>query len=162
MQALVEAILRPVRYLEALPAMVQNRLVGAGLFLPSAGVLGTAVWLTPDPSGMGTHTQLGLGGCAVLTFTGYPCPMCGMTTTFTHLAHLELIQGTINQPFGLILFLCTIGALLVGGLSLFAGSNAWRKALAVVERHEVTVAAGLILGMFGGWAYKIAMVKEFL
>ena len=31
---------------------------------------------------MGTHQQLGLPPCNFVTLTGYPCPACGMTTSF--------------------------------------------------------------------------------
>ena len=162
MQALVDTILRPVRWFERLQEGVQDRLVGLVLAVPTGSVLLTALLLTPDPSGMGTHRQLGLSGCAVLTLTGLPCPMCGMTTTFTHLAHLEVIQGTINQPFGLALFTATVISFVVGTIDVIRPMGAWRKALEVIERHELAIAIGLLGGMFAGWAYKIAMVKNYL
>lgn len=162
MERLTEAILRPVRWFEALRPAIQDRIMGLILAVPTGSVLLTAVLLTPDPSGMGTHRQLGLSGCAVLTLTGLPCPMCGMTTTFTHLAHLEVIQGTLNQPFGLALFAATVVAFAVGMADLIKPMRAWRRALAVVERHELAIAVGLLGGMFAGWAYKIAMVKNYL
>ncbi len=162
MQALVEAVLKPVRWFEALSSPVQDRIMGAIIGLPTGSVLLTALLLTPDPSGMGTHRQLGLSGCAVLTLSGYPCPMCGMTTTFTHLAHLQIIEGTINQPFGLFLFTGTLLAFLVGAADMIFARGAWRRALAVVERFELAIAIGLLGGMFAGWAYKIALVKDYL
>jgi hypothetical protein len=64
----------------ALPAGLQDRLVGVILAVPTSVVLGLAAWLEPAAGGVGTHKQLGLNGCAVLTATGWPCPMCGMTT----------------------------------------------------------------------------------
>ena len=112
---LIPLIELPIRWFGRLSERVQDRLVGITLFAPSAAVLATAAWLTPDPSGMGTHRQLGLGGCAVLTMTGLPCPMCGMTTTFTHMAHFQVVEALLNQPFGPVLFLCTVAAALIGG-----------------------------------------------
>ncbi|MGE3821953.1 MAG: DUF2752 domain-containing protein, partial [Isosphaeraceae bacterium] len=41
-----------------------------------------ASWLEPDPSGFGTHRQLGLPPCHFAWVTGKPCPTCGMTTAF--------------------------------------------------------------------------------
>ena len=156
-----QLIRAPLRRFEALSHTVQDRLVGLLLFLPSATVLSIALYLTPDPGGMGTHRQLGLGGCTILTMTGYPCPMCGMTTTFTHLAHLHLIQGTVNQPFGLVLFSLTVLAALVGGADLIRPGRRWRRILGWVDRHENVVAFGLLGGMLVGWLYKIILVKGF-
>ena len=59
----------------SLPADLQDRLVGVVLAAPSSVVLGLSAWLEPAAGGVGTHKQLGLNGCAVLTATGWPCPM---------------------------------------------------------------------------------------
>ncbi|RME21977.1 MAG: DUF2752 domain-containing protein [Deltaproteobacteria bacterium] len=141
---------------------LQDRLVGLGLALPAAAVLSVARILTPDPAGLGTHRQLGLGGCAMLTTTGIPCPMCGMTTTFSHLAHLEPIQAVLTQPFGVVLFAGTVGAFAVGMADLVLPRGRWRRVLAWVDRHELAVAGSLLLGLVLGWAYKIAVTAEIL
>ncbi len=162
MSRLVEGVLAPVRWFEALTTRTQDRLVGLALSLPSGIVLAIAGLLTPDPSGLGTHRQLGLGGCAMLTGTGVPCPMCGMTTTFTHLAHLQPVQGALNQPFGVVLFACTVAAFAVGLSDLAVPRGRWRRALGLVDRHEGKIAGGLLLGLVLGWLYKIAVVREIL
>ena len=148
----------PLRLFERVPRRWQDRLVGLVLAGPGVAVLGVAASLSPDPSGMGTHRQLGLGGCAVLTLTGFPCPMCGMTTTFTHLAHFQIIDGALNQPFGLLLFAATVVATAIGLSDLISPSGRWRTALRWVERHETGLAITLLVGMFAGWTYKTAMV----
>ena len=84
-----------------------------------------------------------------------------MTTTFTHLAHLELLQGTLNQPFGLFLFSCTVAAALIGGLDLLRPGRRWKTALAWVERRETFIAGTLIFGMIGGWVYKVCLIRGF-
>jgi Protein of unknown function (DUF2752) len=152
----------PLSVFRRFAAATQDRLVGVALLAPSATVLGIAGWLTPDPSGMGTHQQLGLGGCTVLTLTGWPCPMCGMTTTFSHLAHFHLIDGFLNQPFGLILFGATVVMAVMGLLDLVSPGRRWLQALRLVDRHETLVAGILLFGMIGGWTYKILMVKQIL
>lgn len=63
--------------------------------------------LEPDPAGHGTHTQLGIPACGFFTVTGYPCPSCGLTTSFSHMARGNLSDGIATQPFGAFLFLCT-------------------------------------------------------
>ena len=155
-RALLEA---PGNWFSALTSTVQDRLVGLALFLPTATVLGIAMWLTPDPAGMGTHRQLGLGGCAVLTATGYPCPMCGMTTTFTHLAHFHLLEGTLNQPFGLFLFLATVFGAVLGLLELVKPAARWRRVLRWIDHRETMLAVFLLGGMGAGWVYKVILVK---
>ena len=152
----------PVRRFEQLSHPVQDRLMGLVGAVPTGAVLATALWLDPDPSGMGTHKQLGLGGCTVLTLLGIPCPMCGMTTTFTHLAHLELLQGTLNQPFGLILFSITTLIFAVGLSDLLVPRQRWRRLLGWVEKREGVVAITLLVGLFAGWLYKIALVEGWL
>jgi hypothetical protein len=145
--------------IDAVPTTLQDRLVGAVLFFPTSIVLTIAMLLTPNPSGYGTHLQLGMGSCTFLTLFGIPCPMCGMTTTFTHLAHLHVLQGTLNQPFGFVLFLCTAVGAVVGFLELVAPRGRWRPFWRWIDRHETGVAAFLLLGMMGGWMYKIALMK---
>lgn len=152
----------PFKLFGALSSAVQDRLVAVGLVVPSGLVLGISLSLQADPSGMGTHRQLGLGGCAVLTLTGYPCPMCGMTTTFTHLAHFDFLAGALNQPFGVVLFALTVGAFIVGLMDLVKPARRWKNVIRWADRHELLVAGGLLGGMIAGWAYKVALVRGFL
>jgi hypothetical protein len=141
--------------IDAVPVATQDRFVGAVLFAPTAVVLGIATQLTPSPLGVGTHRQLGLGQCSFLSLAGIPCPMCGMTTTFTHLAHLDPVRGALTQPFGVVLFLLTVGGLLLGALELVAPRGRWRAIARWIERRETAVAAFLLIGLVAGWTYKI-------
>ena len=143
------------RFTDAAPDS-QDRLIGAVLAVPSGVVLGIALSLSPDPAGVGTHQQLGLGGCTILTAFGVPCPMCGMTTTFTHFAHLEILDGFLNQPFGAVLFGLTVLFFATGTADLVQPAARWRRLLGVLDRHEGAIAAVLLLGMIGGWAWKWA------
>jgi hypothetical protein len=70
----------------------------------NAFVLGAARALTPDPSGVGTHLQLGLPRCGFLAWTGLPCPACGLTTSFAHMAHGEIAQAASAHALGVPLF----------------------------------------------------------
>ena len=133
----------------------QDRLVGAVLALPSGAVLGIARWLSPSAEGVGTHKQLGLSGCTVLTATGWPCPMCGMTTTFSHLAHLEVGAAALTQPFGVVLFSATLAAFALGTSDLIRPRRRWVRALRTLEPFEVHLAIGLLAGMALGWGYKV-------
>jgi hypothetical protein len=161
-QRIENAIQAPARWFNRCAEHTQDRIIGGILFLPSATVLAIATSLTPDASGLGTHRQLGLGGCTILTMTGVPCPMCGMTTTFTHLAHLQIVPGFINQPFGLVLFTLTVMAFVIGAMDLTRPGRRWHRVLAWVDRREAIVAYGLLGGMILGWGYKVALVNQLL
>lgn len=152
----------PFQVFDRIPSRIQDRLVGLALFAPGMTVLSIARWLAPAPSGVGTHRQLGLGGCSVLTLTGWPCPMCGMTTTFSYFAHFEIIEGIVNQPFGLYLFTTTLLATAIGLSDLLVPRARWRKAIGWIERRETGVAISLLAGMFLGWVYKSALLHGFL
>jgi hypothetical protein len=68
------------------------------------GVIVTARMLVPKESGMGTHTELGFPPCTFYVLTKLPCPGCGLTTSFSHLAHLQFVKAFKVHPFGPILF----------------------------------------------------------
>jgi hypothetical protein len=57
-------------------------------------VVGFGAYLTPSPSGHGTHQQLGLAPCPSIHFLNRPCPGCGLTTSWT-----ATIHGQFGQAF---------------------------------------------------------------
>ncbi len=67
-------------------------LVSAGAALLSLLALAGAV--APDSRGFGTHEQLGLPPCTFRQLTGYRCPSCGMTTSWSH-----LVRGRVGVAF---------------------------------------------------------------
>jgi hypothetical protein len=79
-----------------------------------ATLLGIARALTPDPSGLGTHTQLGLPRCGFLALTGLPCPACGLTTAFAHMARAELGAAVSANALGVLLFVITLASIPFG------------------------------------------------
>jgi hypothetical protein len=71
-------------------------------------VLITAVRLTPSPTGIGTHTALGLQRCDFERRLGIPCPSCGMTTSFAWFVRANFPASFYVQPMGAILaILCS-------------------------------------------------------
>lgn len=118
-------------------------------------VLGIAAWLAPDPSGLGTHRQLGLAPCGLLATVGIPCPTCGMTTSFANLVHGHVGASLHGQPAGTILCALTAAAFWVALYAALTG----RPGAAVVRRLPITGALLTLLGIvIAGWAYTIAMV----
>ena len=118
-------------------------------------MLYVAASLTPDPSGMGTHKQLGLSGCVVLGRLGFPCPMCGMTTTFSLMAHFQFLKAFKNQPFGVVLFFVVFICCVVSFLELVSPKNRLSKLVDCALKRELLVAGlGLAL-MVMGWCWRI-------
>jgi hypothetical protein len=71
-------------------------------------VFGVAAWLKPTdklgrPRTMETHRQLGLPPCTFFKVTGFPCPSCGMTTSFSHLVHGDVGNSLRANPVGTLL-----------------------------------------------------------
>lgn len=79
-------------------------LLAAGL----STVLALAVWLTPDPSGMGTHQQLGLPPCTSISVLGLRCPACGMTTAWALMADGQVAEALGANLGGALLFVVAL------------------------------------------------------
>lgn len=113
-------------------------------------------YLTPSANGYGTHEQLGLPPCGFLMITGYPCPSCGLTTSFAHFAHGHILASLSAQPFGTFLFIVLIG------LTFFAIWAMVKK----IPFSEVMNSEYMEWGQYGmllllllSWGYKIAAMK---
>ncbi len=75
-------------------------------------VFSVAFWLEPDPRGHGTHEQMGLLPCATSFLLGIPCPFCGMTTSFSLMAHGRPFLAFQTQAAGAVLFVACVVAFL--------------------------------------------------
>lgn len=90
---------------------VALRLVYCGLGMGMIGLLVVARMLNPDPSGIGTHQQLGLPPCGFEMAFGTPCPSCGMTTSWALATRGQLIASARTNAGG---FLLAVVALPIG------------------------------------------------
>jgi hypothetical protein len=101
------------------------------LALLAAGMLATlalAGSLRPDPSGMGTHEQIpGFGPCTARVLWGIPCPVCGMTTSWSHAVKGQLLPALRASASGTLL------ALVALALSVWFLASAWRGAWRWIE-----------------------------
>ncbi len=126
----------------------------AVLFAGPLSVLVTAALLTPSPEGHGTHTQLGLPPCGFLVYTGYPCPGCGLTTSFAHMIRLEVFGAFHANPFGILLFLATAA---IVPMSLYGIV----KKLPVIDTldrlHAEKIAIGLSIVSIVVWVVKVGI-----
>ncbi len=122
------------------------------------GMLGVGLYLTPDPSGTGTHQQLGLPPCGFYRFTGYPCPTCGCTTSVSHFAHGQWIASFVTQPFGFVVGLASLVAGCLCAIGLVTGK--WvGPAIFTLEWYWRVWVYGGIGVLVGAWVYKIMMVR---
>jgi len=94
----------------------------AGLVL----VFGVAIWLNPydgagKPLRLATHQQLGLPPCTFYALTGWPCPSCGMTTSFALLVRGDIVNSLRANAVGTLLALCALAAIPWGVASAIRG-----------------------------------------
>lgn len=136
-----------------LEAMGSSRLAWGALAVGVSAVLCLAAALEPNPSGMGTHTQLGLPPCGFLYWTGLPCPGCGLTTSFAHMARLELSAAFAVQPVGVLLF-----ALCVLALPVCLGGcvRAWPVHATMSRLRTYPIALGVALLALLNWCARLA------
>jgi len=90
---------------------IKDRLIYLTVPAVSTSAILLGRMMTPSPTGVGTHQQFGLPACLMLTLTGIPCPSCGLTTSFSHAAHLEFSQAVQVQPFGLLVFFLAVASI---------------------------------------------------
>ncbi len=150
--------LGPLVTLEPLAHPLWGRCYAAAVGAIVLGVLLVAWSLTPAER-LGTHRQLGLPPCGMVTMTGLPCPTCGMTTAYALVVRGRLLAAVRAQPMGAILALATVGAALVSLLTVVLGRYpainwyrvnpvhlVWWTVLAFILGWGATIALGLLDG----------------
>lgn len=85
-----------------------GRLLALLISVTCLSVMVTAARLQPSPTGMGTHTQMGLEPCPFFRQTGLPCPSCGMTTSFAWFVRGNILASFYIQPMGAVLAVLTV------------------------------------------------------
>lgn len=140
---------------------LRDRLVNLAYAGAAFSPLGLAWSLDPSPHGVGTHRQLGLPPCTFLYLTGMPCPFCGMTTSWSHAAHLSPLASLRTQPMGFVFFV--IDALLVAYLVSRAASG---RSGFQPDRFLTAIPLWLwyvgLAGVLLAWGYKISLVAGWL
>jgi hypothetical protein len=122
-----------VRRLEA-----WQRVASAAFAVLLIGLLVTACLLNPDPSGQGTHRQLGLLPCSFKMLWEIPCPVCGMTTSWAHFVRGAWSLSAQANIGGFALALCACGAIGTCVRAAWTGRPAthttlWTFALALIS-----------------------------
>jgi Protein of unknown function (DUF2752) len=146
---------------------VLTRRVRLGLVAVAAGLIAlfiAAAWIDPygpggQPQRLGTHAQLGLPPCNFLRLTGYPCPSCGMTTSFALLVHGDVANSMRANAVGTLL---ALGLLATIPWSLVSAARArwlwvravepWLLWLVIVFVVLALVRWGIVVGLaWIGW-----------
>lgn len=132
--------------LAAPPRRLLDRAAWALALLAAWPVVLLSAWLRPDHRGFGTHQQLGLPPCSFEAVTHVPCPGCGLTTSFTNMAHLHLVDAFRAHLMGPLLFTLTLALAVLSPIGIGRGwsvpralSQPW-----VTVYLGVTLAAGMV------------------
>ncbi len=90
-------------------------------FIMPASVIGLSSWLTTARLDDTAHPLFGLPPCGFKLVTGLPCPGCGLTHSFTAMAHFDFVGAVYANPFGVILFLVSLTTIPVAALGFVRG-----------------------------------------
>ena len=113
--------LGPIAIIASVSHPLWGRCYAAVIAAMAWGILLVAFSLSASERGLGTHRQLGLPPCGFAVMTGFPCPTCGMTTAFAHMAHGRPLKAMRCQPAGGFLALGTLVAALACSVCVVAG-----------------------------------------
>lgn len=80
-------------------------------------VLAAPAFLDPGDKLLGLHTRLLLPPCLFHLVTGVPCPLCGITTSFSLLLHGRLTRSFLAHPAGPFIYLTILSLTILGILS---------------------------------------------
>lgn len=143
------------------PATRDHRLLDRALWLVAAlaswPVAILSAWLSPDRRGFGTHQQLGLPPCSFEAATHVPCPGCGLTTSFTNMAHLHPVDALRAHLMGPPLFALTLAVALAAPVAIRRGWSVQE----VLARPWLTAYLGATLAA-GMITFSVRLAHKFL
>ncbi|MGJ8635764.1 MAG: DUF2752 domain-containing protein [Phycisphaerales bacterium] len=142
----------PLERTTPLRATTGERIGAAILALATLSVLSLAAYLTPNPAGHATHTQLGMPKCTWVVWFDKPCPTCGMTTSFSHAGEAQWSTAILTQPMGAFLALLTTMIFWAATHQAVTGSRIGSVAQAFIRPKVIII---LFLLALGAWIYKI-------
>ena len=135
---------------------VRASLIGIAVVL--IGVFAIAIALDPYQDGKvwlaETHRQLGLLPCTFKLVTGYPCPSCGMTSSFALAIRGDLWHSAQANFVGTLLALGCLAVI------PWAAASALKGRLLGVRNFEsvlVRCVFGFFVLMFGRWGIVLAL-----
>ena len=114
----------------------------------------TALFVTPSPTGVGTHLALGLQPCLSERRFGIPCPTCGMTTSFAYFVRGQLLPSLYVQPMGTVLAFSSAMVFCAALYEVVTGRAIHRLLRMVQGGYYLWVGFGLLIA---AWAWKIVI-----
>jgi hypothetical protein len=85
--------------------------------------------------------------------------MCGMTTTFAAMMDGDLPFAFWNQPFGVVLFAASCGALGVALAELIYPRDRWVRLWRWFAPWESWAALAFVVGLVAAWLWKISIFQ---
>jgi hypothetical protein len=131
---------------------VVGRLLSAAIAAACLAVLIIAAVLVPSPTGVGTHTAMGLQPCQFLARTGLPCPGCGMTTSFSWFARGNIEASLYVQPMGMVLAILCAATFWAAAYVAVSAKPVHRLAERIPPRYYLWYLPSLAIM---AWAWKI-------
>lgn len=136
---------------------VLTRRVRLGLVAIAVGLVvlfALAIWIDPygsdgRPRAMGTHQQLGLPECNFLRLTGYPCPSCGMTTSFALLVRGDVVSSLKANCAGTLLALTLLATIPWTVVSAIRARWLWVQSVEPWILRIVIVVVGIAIVRWG-------------
>ena len=132
------------------------RLLAAAVTVAALALLTVAACLHPDAAGLGTHQQLNLPPCGFYERTGYPCPTCGMTTSFALTVRGRLIQAFATQPAGTTAALAVMIVAAIAGYVAATGRSIEKLIFRINYNALLITAAAIIIA---AWLYLCALTR---
>jgi hypothetical protein len=119
-----------------------------------ATLLLAAARLVPDARGHGTHEQLGLGPCSFASLTGWRCPGCGMTTSWSHMARGDFRLAAQAHVGGTGLWLLAIVAI---PMAFAAACGQVKRQWLPSAKSGIVLVCILASGILLEWLVRLAM-----
>ena len=104
-------------------------------------LLVTSRFLEPDPSGLGTHQQLGLPPCTSIMLFNAPCPACGMTTSWAWIARAQFGRAIQANLGGALLAIIGMAYLPASCYFFLRGTSSQR------EWFSLTLSIALVIAI---------------
>lgn len=142
----------------ALAGWVRGILVGIVLGLVAVFIIAWKLDPYQDdgsPLRMETHRQLGLPPCTFYLMTEYPCPSCGMTTSFALLMHGDVWNSLRANFVGMLLAAFLLAFIPWAAACALAGRTYFVLSL---ERAVIAVIAILLTLLLLRWGVVLGLM----
>lgn len=111
-------------------------------------VLGTIILLSISLD----HVPNNLSLCLFRTFTGLPCPSCGMTRAFISLGHGDIHSSILLNPASILIYIATWIGFLLALLQIVFG----KKVIEIIwNKYKKILFPGILTIMALVWIYKL-------